>query len=182
VPQALRDVPEVNSAWMGDFIRQYDSVNVSVAVQTPHGLMVPVVPNTDALGLQDINAAVKQLAGKVRPRFQGWSVGRVEGFAIEQQEEVVCSVGPLQPVQLIMHDALHRYPDTCRLCQSTGQGFHHALQAKDNKLKPDEMTGGTFTISNLGMFGVDQFAAIINPPQAGHRGHPAMKALLQGAP
>ena len=40
------------------------------------------------------------------------------------------------------------------------------LQAKDNKLKPDEMTGGTFTISNLGMFGVDQFAAIINPPQA----------------
>jgi pyruvate dehydrogenase E2 component (dihydrolipoamide acetyltransferase) len=39
------------------------------------------------------------------------------------------------------------------------------LQAKDNKLKPDEMTGGTFTISNLGMFGVDQFAAIINPPQ-----------------
>lgn len=39
------------------------------------------------------------------------------------------------------------------------------MQAKDNKLKPDEMTGGTFTISNLGMFGVDQFAAIINPPQ-----------------
>ncbi len=42
----------------------------------------------------------------------------------------------------------------------------HALpQAKENKLSPDEMTGGTFTISNLGMFGVDQFAAIINPPQ-----------------
>lgn len=40
-----------------------------------------------------------------------------------------------------------------------------SAQAKDGKLKPDEMTGGTFTISNLGMFGVDQFAAIINPPQ-----------------
>ena len=66
VRQALRDVPEVNSAWMGDFIRQYDSVDVSVAVQTPNGLMVPVVRNTDTLGLQEINAAVKQLANKVR--------------------------------------------------------------------------------------------------------------------
>ena len=38
-------------------------------------------------------------------------------------------------------------------------------QAKEGKLKPDEFTGGSFTISNLGMYGVDQFAAIINPPQ-----------------
>ena len=40
------------------------------------------------------------------------------------------------------------------------------MQAKENKLKPDEFTGGTFTVSNLGMFGVDQFSAIINPPQS----------------
>ncbi len=33
-------------------------------------------------------------------------------------------------------------------------------------MKPDEMVGGTFTISNLGMFDVDDFIAIINPPQA----------------
>jgi len=38
-------------------------------------------------------------------------------------------------------------------------------QAKENKLKPDEFTGGTFTISNLGMYGVEDFCAIINPPQ-----------------
>jgi pyruvate dehydrogenase E2 component (dihydrolipoamide acetyltransferase) len=41
-----------------------------------------------------------------------------------------------------------------------------ALQAKDGKLTPDEFTGGTFTVSNLGMYGVNQFAAIINPPQS----------------
>ena len=41
----------------------------------------------------------------------------------------------------------------------------HALQAKEGKLAPDEMSGGTFTISNLGMYGVDSFAAVINPPQ-----------------
>ena len=51
---------------MGDFLRQYHSVDVSVVVQTPHGLMVPVLRNTDKLGLQDINAAaVKQPANKV---------------------------------------------------------------------------------------------------------------------
>ena len=41
-----------------------------------------------------------------------------------------------------------------------------AGRAKDRKLQPDEYQGGTFTVSNLGMFGVRQFAAIINPPQA----------------
>jgi pyruvate dehydrogenase E2 component (dihydrolipoamide acetyltransferase) len=40
------------------------------------------------------------------------------------------------------------------------------LQAKEGRLKPDEYAGGTFTVSNLGMFGVSNFAAIVNPPQA----------------
>lgn len=39
-------------------------------------------------------------------------------------------------------------------------------KARENKLLPDEYTGGTFTISNLGMFGVDEFIAIINPPES----------------
>jgi len=38
-------------------------------------------------------------------------------------------------------------------------------KAKEGKLKPDEYLGGTFTISNLGMFGITSFSAIINPPQ-----------------
>ena len=41
-----------------------------------------------------------------------------------------------------------------------------ASRARENKLKPDELSGGTFTISNLGMFGVHNFSAIVNPPQA----------------
>ena len=40
-----------------------------------------------------------------------------------------------------------------------------ATKARDKKLKPDEFSGGTFTVSNLGMFGVEEFAAIINPPE-----------------
>jgi pyruvate dehydrogenase E2 component (dihydrolipoamide acetyltransferase) len=41
-----------------------------------------------------------------------------------------------------------------------------AARARNGKLTPDEYQGGSFTISNLGMFGVQEFAAIINPPQA----------------
>jgi pyruvate dehydrogenase E2 component (dihydrolipoamide acetyltransferase) len=42
-----------------------------------------------------------------------------------------------------------------------------AKKARERKLTPDEYTGATFTVSNLGMFGIDQFTAIINPPEAG---------------
>jgi pyruvate dehydrogenase E2 component (dihydrolipoamide acetyltransferase) len=41
-----------------------------------------------------------------------------------------------------------------------------AGRARDNKLKPEELSGGTFTVSNLGMYGVNNFSAIVNPPQA----------------
>jgi len=40
-----------------------------------------------------------------------------------------------------------------------------AGKAREGKLKPEEFQGGTFSVSNLGMYGIDDFAAIINPPQ-----------------
>ena len=95
-------VPETNSSWMGDFIRKFKNVNMSVAVQTDFGLMAPVITNTHLKGLEEIAAEVKDIAAR----------------------------------------------------------------ARENKLKPDELSGGTFTISNLGMFGVHNFSAIVNPPQA----------------
>ena len=39
-----------------------------------------------------------------------------------------------------------------------------AAKAKEKKLQPNEYSGGSFTISNLGMFGISSFSAIINPP------------------
>lgn len=99
---ALMAVPEVNASWQGDYIRQYKSVDMSVAVQTEVGLMVPIVKNADRKGLAAISADVQRLASK----------------------------------------------------------------AKEGKLAPAEFMGGTFTISNLGMFGIKSFSAIVNPPQA----------------
>jgi pyruvate dehydrogenase E2 component (dihydrolipoamide acetyltransferase) len=40
-----------------------------------------------------------------------------------------------------------------------------ALRAREGKLAPEEFSGGSFTISNLGMYGIREFAAVINPPQ-----------------
>ncbi|KAK9814941.1 hypothetical protein WJX73_002559 [Symbiochloris irregularis] len=56
--------------------------------------------------------------------------------------------------------------DTKSLQQISKEVKELASRARANKLKPDEFQGGTFSISNLGMFGVDFFSAIINPPQA----------------
>ncbi len=65
VVQALKKVPGVNASWHGDFIRQYHNIDISIAVQTPSGLMVPVIKDSDSKGLTEIGSAVKELAGKV---------------------------------------------------------------------------------------------------------------------
>ncbi len=48
----------------------------------------------------------------------------------------------------------------------SGEMKQLAKKAKEGKLQPEEFQGGTFSISNLGMFGIDNFSAIVNPPQS----------------
>ncbi|MEA2764902.1 MAG: hypothetical protein QOK07_1306 [Gemmatimonadaceae bacterium] len=57
--------------------------------------------------------------------------------------------------------------DRLSLWDISGKARDLAKRARDRKLLPEEYTGATFTVSNLGMFGIDQFTAIINPPEAG---------------
>jgi pyruvate dehydrogenase E2 component (dihydrolipoamide acetyltransferase) len=59
-----------------------------------------------------------------------------------------------------------RFADTKSLSQIGTEVKEFAQKAKDKKLQPSDWEGSTFTISNLGMFGVDEFTAIINPPDA----------------
>jgi pyruvate dehydrogenase E2 component (dihydrolipoamide acetyltransferase) len=99
---ALKKHPNVNSAWMGDFIRRNAHVHVGVAVAVEDGLLVPVVRFADSKGLMQISAEVREYAKK----------------------------------------------------------------AKDKKLQPSDWEGNTFTISNLGMFGIESFTAIVNPPDS----------------
>ncbi|HEY9409442.1 MAG TPA: dihydrolipoamide acetyltransferase family protein [Jiangellaceae bacterium] len=59
-----------------------------------------------------------------------------------------------------------RDADRKSLTQIAGETRELAGKARERKLGLDEMTGGTFTVSNLGMFGIDHFTAVINPPEA----------------
>ncbi len=59
-----------------------------------------------------------------------------------------------------------RFADMKSLSQIASEVKELGVKAKDKKLQPTDWEGNTFTISNLGMFGIDEFTAIINPPDA----------------
>ncbi|XP_022980586.1 dihydrolipoyllysine-residue acetyltransferase component 2 of pyruvate dehydrogenase complex, mitochondrial-like isoform X1 [Cucurbita maxima] len=63
---ALRKVPQCNSSWTDNYIRQYHNVNINVAVQTDNGLFVPVIRDADKKGLSSISDEVKKLAQRAR--------------------------------------------------------------------------------------------------------------------
>jgi pyruvate dehydrogenase E2 component (dihydrolipoamide acetyltransferase) len=85
--------------------------------------------------------------------------------AILQYHDVDISVAVSIPDGLIT--PIIRKADQAGLASISSQMKDLATRAKSGKLKPEEFQGGGFSISNMGMYGVRDFAAIINPPQAG---------------
>ena len=63
---ASKKVPTVNSSWREGSIRQFNTVDVSVAVSTPSGLITPIVTGVEGRGLESISTKVKELAKKAR--------------------------------------------------------------------------------------------------------------------
>ncbi len=99
---ALRDFPNLNSAFAGDKIIQHQSINIGSAVAVEGGLTTVVQKSTDI-------STLSKVAGDNRAMI---------------------------------------------------------ARAREGKVRPDDVQGGTFTVSNLGGFDVDHFIAIINPPEA----------------
>jgi pyruvate dehydrogenase E2 component (dihydrolipoamide acetyltransferase) len=99
--RALMRFPDLNAHLKDDAIHQYPAVHVGFAVDTPRGLIVPVIRNAHARTLRDLSAEAVRLA---------------------------------------------------KACQ-------------DGSVKPDDLDGGTFTVSNLGGLGIDTFTPVLNPPQ-----------------
>lgn len=99
---ALTDYPLLNSSWLGnDTIRVYHYFNISIAVDSPDGLVVPTLFNCENRGIRELSENLSELAEKARSRT----------------------------------------------------------------LSPESMQDGTISLSNLGMFGITRFRAIVNPPQ-----------------
>ncbi len=99
---ALKEYPAVNSMIDGENMISYDYADISVAVSTPKGLMVPVIRNVESLSLAEIEKSILEVADK----------------------------------------------------------------ARKGKLSIPEMSGGTFTVTNGGVFGSMMSTPIINPPQS----------------
>ncbi|EFX04802.1 pyruvate dehydrogenase dihydrolipoamide acetyltransferase [Grosmannia clavigera kw1407] len=111
---ASRKVPQANSSWRDGFIRQFNTVDVSVAVSTPNGLITPIVRSVEGKGLAAISAAVKELAGRARDgklkpeEYQGGSISisnmgmntAVERFTavINPPQAAILAVGTTQKV------------------------------------------------------------------------------------
>jgi 2-oxoglutarate dehydrogenase E2 component (dihydrolipoamide succinyltransferase) len=102
VCQALKEWPAVNAQIDGDEVVYHDYCDISIAVSTPRGLVVPVIRNAESLSFDQIEAEIARLAARGR----------------------------------------------------------------DGKLSIEEMTGGTFSITNGGVFGSMLSTPIINPPQS----------------
>mgnify|MGYP005836787581 CR=1 FL=1 len=103
VARTLPGFPAVNTHLRDDALHQFSSVHLGFAVDTPKGLIVPVIHNAHLLSLRDLSSEAARLA----------------------------------------------------------------RAAQEGSIKPDELEGGTFTVSNLGGFGVDTFTPVLNPPQVG---------------
>jgi len=101
VARLLLRYPDMNATFHGNEIKQYRHVHLGFAVDTPKGLMVPVLRFADTLSLSQLSFETRRLAG------------------------------------------------ACR----------------DGSINPDELSGGTFTITNLGSFGIESFTPVINTPE-----------------
>ena len=88
-----------------------------------------------------------------------WSEGKIY---LNEQIHVGLAVAVEQGLVVpVIHDA-----DKLNVAEIAARRQDLATRAQAGKLRPEDITGGTFTLSNLGMYGVDAFNAIVNPPQA----------------
>jgi len=86
------------------------------------------------------------------------------GDRIRQNDHIHIGVAMALPEGLVV--PVLRFADQKNLVQLASQSKDFAAKAREKKLQPQDWEGNTFTISNLGMFGIEAFTAIINPPDA----------------
>jgi pyruvate dehydrogenase E2 component (dihydrolipoamide acetyltransferase) len=103
VSRILPSFPELNAHFLGKTIEQYNTINLGFAVDTPRGLMVPVIKNAQRLSLKALSLEAKRLV------------------------------------------------EACLT----------------SKIEPEDLTGGTFTLTNLGAMGIETFTPVLNAPQVG---------------
>jgi len=131
------------------------NMDATIAARTVVNETAPV-----KISFNDFIVKAVALALKQHPKVNSSWLGDVirENHHVNIGIAVAVDEGLLVPVL--------RYADGLSLDEISVSVKEFAKKAKDKKLQPSDWEGSTFTISNLGMFGIDQFTAIINPPDA----------------
>jgi pyruvate dehydrogenase E2 component (dihydrolipoamide acetyltransferase) len=144
----------------------------------PHFYLSVQVDMSQAVAMREALLPAVEAATGVRLSFSDilvYAVGRMlrehpplnaafEEEQLKRYQEVNVGLAVDTPRGLTV-PVFHR-ADRISLDETTRRRAELVERARNNRLTPDDISGGTFTISNLGMFGVDVFSAIINPPQA----------------
>jgi pyruvate dehydrogenase E2 component (dihydrolipoamide acetyltransferase) len=124
-----------------------------IKAETPEGEVVP--------SFNDMVVKATAIALREFPRANGaYRDGRLEVYSRINVGVAVAGQNAL--VVPTVFDA-----DRKGLREIARQARELAAKVRDGTITPPELSGGTFTVSNLGMFGIDSFSAVINPPQAG---------------
>lgn len=103
VAKTLPKFPQMNAHWLGDTIKQFEKVHLGCAVDTPKGLLVPVIKDATSYSLKGLSDKGKEIFGS----------------------------------------------------------------ALEGKAAPDDLSGGTFTVTNLGSMGIESFTPVLNKPEVG---------------
>jgi pyruvate dehydrogenase E2 component (dihydrolipoamide acetyltransferase) len=137
-------------------------VDATALNATREGL-IPVIEKSHGVKITHTDLMVSAVARALKtfPRMNGSWVG--SGVSLNADINVALAMA----VDNAVVTAVIRNADKLPLGAIAKQRKELSERAKANKLQPADISGATFTISNLGMFGVDAFTAIIVPPQAG---------------
>jgi pyruvate dehydrogenase E2 component (dihydrolipoamide acetyltransferase) len=185
-PQPLTASPPLGAVAAGDFEEVPLTTLQRVAAkrlteskqQAPHFYLTAAVDATDLLAFRETVNAALQAAGGPKVSVNDLIV-RAVAVALRANPSVNVSFAD---DKLLRHRGVHIgvavavpaglivpvIPDADRksVSEIAAEAREKAERARAGKLRPDEMSGGTFTISNLGMYGIEQFSAVINPPEA----------------
>ncbi len=142
------------------------TLNASADARALQALRKRLKESPEALGLRGItiNDLVLFAVARTLPAFPALNA-LFTGAEIHQYRSVHLGVAVDTPKGLMVPVA--RDADSLTLRQLSAEAKRLATACLESKITPDELTGGTFTVTNLGAFGIESFTPVLNPPQVG---------------
>jgi len=148
-------------AWAAPHVTHNMEVDMSGMVE----LRKKLIPGIEKrIGVKpSYNDLIIKVVAKALREYQQVINARLYSDGLEICDEVNVGMAVALPNGLVV--PVIKNADTLSIEQITKRAKELATQAKEGKLLPDEMSGGTFTVTNLGMYGIDTFSPIVNAPE-----------------